>query len=56
MEADKYKKQKKYLNKLSQFPLKVKPEMLEAFKKKCAENETTPTAELKKFIEEYIKK
>ena len=37
------------------FPLDLRPEVLDAFKKKCAENGTTPTAEIKRFIAEYCK-
>jgi hypothetical protein len=37
------------------FPLDLRPEVLEAFKTKCAERGTTPTAEIKKFITEYCK-
>lgn len=38
------------------FPLDLKPDILEAFKEKCATNGTTPTTEIKKFIAEYIGK
>lgn len=37
------------------FPLDLKPDILEAFKKACAANNTTPTTEIKKFIHQYIK-
>lgn len=37
------------------FPLDLKPDVLEAFKKACAANHTTPTTEIKKFINQYIK-
>lgn len=37
------------------FPLDLKPEVLEAFKAKCAELGTTPTTEIKKFINDFIK-
>lgn len=35
------------------FPLDLKPEVLEAFKSKCKENGTTPTTEIKRFINDY---
>lgn len=55
--TDKYAPQKKYLReKLVRFPLDLKPDVLEAYKAKCAANGTTPTAEIKKFIAEYIEK
>lgn len=38
------------------FPLDLKPDVLEKFKAACAENGTTPTTEIKKFISEYITK
>ena len=36
------------------FPLDLKPDVLEKFKAVCAENGTTPTTEIKRFINEYI--
>lgn len=35
------------------FPLDLKPDVLEDFRQACAENGTTPTAEIKKFIDDY---
>ncbi|MBQ4269960.1 MAG: hypothetical protein IJB97_09980 [Clostridia bacterium] len=35
------------------FPLDLRPEMLEEFKKACKERNTTPTAEIKKFIASF---
>ena len=36
------------------FPLDLKPDILQQFKDKCKENGTTPTTEIKKFINHYI--
>ena len=36
------------------FPLDLKPEVLAAFKEACANNGTTATTEIKKFIAQYI--
>ena len=35
------------------FPLDLRPEVLETFKKVCADNGTTPTTEIKRFIAAY---
>lgn len=35
------------------FPLDLKPEVLEEFRRICKENGTTPTTEIKRFIAEY---
>lgn len=35
------------------FPLDFKPEVLEEFKRLCAKNGTTATAEIKRFVKEY---
>ena len=35
------------------FPLDLKPDVLEEFRRVCAENGTNPTAEIKKFIAGY---
>lgn len=52
----KYKAQQKHLRqKYVRFPLDLKPDVLESFKAKCAEQNTTPTAEIKKFIAEFCK-
>ena len=52
----KYESQIKNLPKnYVRFPLDLKPEVLEAFKAKCAANNTTPTTEIKKFIADYLK-
>lgn len=51
----KYQAQMKYLRKnYIRFPLDLKPEILESFKRTCALNNTTPTTELKKFIARYV--
>ncbi len=51
----KYRSQIKNLRKnYVRFPLDLKPDVLEAFKAKCAANNTTPTTEIKKFIAAYI--
>jgi transcriptional regulator with XRE-family HTH domain len=38
---------------VSDFELKIFAEVLEEFKKACADNGTTPTTEIKKFIAAY---
>ena len=51
----KYAAQQKYMkNTLAQFQIRLKPDILDAFKAKCRENGTTPTTEIKKFINAYI--
>lgn len=35
------------------FPLDLKPDMLERFKKACENKGTKPTTEIKRFIREY---
>lgn len=54
MAESKYKAQQKY-NRAHyvRFPLDLKPDVLEAFKKACVKNGTTPTTEIKKFIARY---
>lgn len=52
--GSKYKAQIKYNKKLVRFPLDFKPEVINAFKEKCKENGTTPTTEIKRFVNEYI--
>lgn len=37
----------------TRFPLDLRPEVLEEFKKACASNKTTATTEIKKFIAAY---
>lgn len=55
--SDKYKSQAKHLRaKYVRFSLDFKPEVLEAYKNACKKNSTTPTTEIKKFVDEYIKK
>lgn len=50
----KYKSQIKNLRKnYVRFPLDLKPDVLEEFKRICSENGTTPTTEIKRFIAEY---
>lgn len=45
----------KYIRKnYVRFPLDLKPDVLEQFKSVCAKNGTTPTTEIKRFINEYI--
>lgn len=36
------------------FPLDLRPEVLEAYRAACERNGTSPTAEIKKFIADYI--
>lgn len=53
-EKSKYTQQIKNLRKnYVRFPLDLKPEILEEFRRVCKENGTTPTTEIKKFIAEY---
>ncbi len=55
MSESKYVSQANHIRKTYvRFPLDLKPEILEAFKAKCKENGTTPTTEIKKFINSYI--
>lgn len=55
-EKSKYSAQQKHLrSKYVRFPLDLKPEILDAFKAKCAELGTSPTAEIKKFINDFLK-
>ncbi|MDO5148817.1 MAG: hypothetical protein Q4D76_05425 [Oscillospiraceae bacterium] len=57
MEKEKAKSsaQQKYIrNNYVRFSLDLKPDVLEKFKELCKLNETTPTTEIKKFINEYI--
>ena len=56
MSDSKYSAQIKNLRRnYVRFPLDLKPEVLEAFKAKCAELGTAPTTEIKKFIKDFIK-
>lgn len=49
-----YSAQQKYIRKnYVRFPLDLKPDVLEEFKRICKENNTTPTTEIKSFIDEY---
>lgn len=55
MSESKYARQAAYNRKnYVRFPLDLKPDILEKFKEKCKENNTTPTTEIKKFIASYI--
>lgn len=57
MPEGKYAAQQKYNRKAYvRFPLDLKPDVLEDFKAKCAENGTKPTTEIKRFITAYIGK
>lgn len=52
----KYTSQAKHIRKnYVRFPLDLRPETLAAFKAKCQEKNTTPTTEIKKFIDHFIK-
>lgn len=56
-EKNKYTSQIKNLRKnYVRFPLDLKPDILEAYKEACKNNNTTPTTEIKKFIQNYIEK
>lgn len=49
-----YSAQKKHIRThYARFPLDLRQEVLEEFKKACADNGTTPTTEIKKFIAAY---
>ncbi len=49
-----YSAQQKHIRKnYVRFPIDLRPETLEEFKKACEENGTTPTTEIKKFIASY---
>lgn len=51
-EKSKYARQAAYNRRTYvRFPLDLKPEVLEAFKAKCAEKQTTPTTEIKRMID-----
>ena len=53
--ASKSAKQQAYMRKTYvRFPLDLRPEVLAAYKAACSKNKTTPTAEIKKFIQAYI--
>lgn len=52
----KYKAQIKYLrNNYKRITIDFKNEDLQKFKAICKKNNTTPTAEIKKFVNNYIK-
>lgn len=54
-EENKYSSQQKHLRtKYVRFPLDLKPDVLEAFREKCKQAGTTPTTEIKKFINQFI--
>ena len=51
-----YSAQQKHIRKnYVRFPLDLRPEVLEEFKRICKQNGTTPTTEIKKFIDDYCK-
>ena len=53
----KYSAQQKHLRKnYVRLSVDFRPEMLADFKEVCKQQGTTPTAEIKKFIADYIKK
>lgn len=53
----KYDAQIKYAkNNLVKLAIDVKPEIRENFKKSCIANNTTPSAVLKNFVNDYIEK
>lgn len=53
--TSKSERQQAYMRKTYvRFPLDLKPDVLEAYKSACARNNTSPTAEIKKFIARYI--
>ena len=57
MEKSKSERQQEYMRKTYvRFPLDLRPEVLADFRAACEANNTTPTAEIKKFIAAYIEK
>ena len=46
--------QKKYMAKLKKFEFRVKPEIFEGFKNQCESVGSTPTAEIRKFINQFL--
>lgn len=56
MESNKdYAAQKKHLRShYVRFGMDFKPEVLAQFKAACAQNGTTPTTEIKKFVAQYL--
>ncbi|MBO5121355.1 MAG: hypothetical protein J6A89_07135 [Clostridia bacterium] len=56
MENNKHKAQIKYRkNNYKQFNIDFRFETFNTFAEICKKNNTTPTTEIKKFVEEYIK-
>ena len=56
MENNKHKAQIKYRkNNYKQFNIDFRFETFNTFAEICQKNNTTPTTEIKKFVEEYIK-
>ena len=54
--AGRYAAQQKYLRKnFVRFPLDLRPDVLEAFRGHCRVNGTTPTTEIKRFIDSYCR-
>ena len=55
--ASKSERQQAYMRRTYvRFPLDLKPDVLAAFRAACEKNNTSPTAEIKKFIASYIEK
>ena len=55
MEESRSARQQAYMRKTYvRFPLDLKPDILVAFRCACEKNQTSPTAEIKRFIAEYI--
>ena len=53
---DKYNAQKKYRkNNYKQFNIDFNPYIFDKFVSVCKKNNTKPTSEIKKFVEDYIK-
>lgn len=56
MENNKYKAQMKYRkNNYKQFNIDFKIDTLDKFMSICKKNNTTPTTEIKKFVDSYIR-
>jgi hypothetical protein len=56
MVDSKYKPQTKHIREhYKRLPIDLRPDVLDQFKAKCQANNTTPTTEIKKFINQYLR-
>lgn len=54
--TSKYKPQQKHIREhYKRLPIDLRPDVLEEFKAKCQAAGSTPTTEIKKFIDQYLK-